>query len=102
VTHLNPTPPSQLVDGQDRPYFLWDTDLTLDQFRARLNDPDPDVRAYFVAKLMRQAKPDDVFTFITVAKIREHWSHVLPYLGNTRAFWQWLLAEWDRPGDEDQ
>lgn len=32
--------------------------------RAGLRDPDPDVRAYLVGKLMRQAKPDDVFLFV--------------------------------------
>jgi hypothetical protein len=35
----------------------------LEEFRERLRDPDPAVRAYYLGKLMRQAKPDDVFTF---------------------------------------
>jgi hypothetical protein len=29
-----------------------------------------EIRAYYLGKLMRQAKPDDVFTFVTLAKIR--------------------------------
>ena len=60
---LSPTLPHLLVDADGRPYFLWDCDLKLDEFRERLADPDPDVRAYHLGKLMRQAKPDDVFTF---------------------------------------
>jgi hypothetical protein len=44
------------------------TEMTLDEFRGKLRDPDPDVRAYFLGKLMmRQAKPDDVFSFIHLA-----------------------------------
>ncbi len=42
---LNPTPPEGLTDDQGRPYFLWDCDLTLEQFERGLHDPDPEVRS---------------------------------------------------------
>ena len=67
---LHPTRPEALTDGRGRPYFLWDCDLTLDEFVDRWRDPDPEVRAYFLAKLMRQAKPDDVFQFVTRGQAR--------------------------------
>jgi hypothetical protein len=38
---LATTPPDRLVDAKGRPYFLWDEDLTLDMFRARLADHRP-------------------------------------------------------------
>jgi hypothetical protein len=77
---LSPTPPKLLVDQAGRPYFLWDEDLTLQAFRARLRDSDPDIRAYYIGKLMRQAKPDDVFTFVTAGEIRALWPRVLRHL----------------------
>jgi hypothetical protein len=43
---LSFTPPERLTDARGRPYFLWDCDLTVEEFRARLEDPDPEVRAY--------------------------------------------------------
>jgi hypothetical protein len=43
--------------------------MTLDEFRRGLKDPNPEVRAYLVGKLMRQAKPDDVFTFVSTREI---------------------------------
>ena len=78
MSTLAPTPPDRLVDQRGRPYFAWDEDLTLAEYTARLRDPDPEVRAYFLGKLMRQAKPDDVFTFVTLgelitARIRLRW-----------------------------
>jgi hypothetical protein len=94
---LAPTPPDRLVDANGRPYFLWDENLTLDQFRARLRDPDPAVRAYFLGKLMRQAKPDDVFTFVTLREVQEQLAAVEPYLGRTRPFWFWVLDYWKDP-----
>ena len=91
---LHPTPREALIDGGGRPYFLWDCDLTVAQFEERLRHPDPDVRAYFVAKLMRQAKPDDVFQFVTLAAIRELWPRLVRFLGQSRPFWIWLLDSW--------
>ena len=58
------------------------------------HDPDPVVRAYFVAKLMRQAKPDDVFRFVTLGTIRALWPTRARHLGRTQPFWSWLLETW--------
>src|SRR4051812_94212 len=52
---LNPTPPEHLVNEDGQPYFLWDSEMTLDEFRTGLRDPDPEGRAYLTGKLMRQA-----------------------------------------------
>jgi hypothetical protein len=96
---LNPTPPETLVDGAGRPYFLWDMDLTLSAFQEKLRMGDEETRAYFVGKLMRQAKPDDVFSFATVDEICALWSKLRRYLGKTLPFWDWLLTACGRPED---
>lgn len=93
---LNPTPPERLCDASGRPYFLWDADMTLGDFRAQLVDADPDVRAHAIGKLLRQARPDDALMLVSLADIRRDWARVLPYLGNRRAFWTWLLPELER------
>ncbi len=98
MSALAPTPPHRLVDARGRAYFLWDDDLTLDEFRARLRDSDPDVRAYFLGKLMRQAKPDDVFSFVSLRELSDQLDAVDPYLGHTRPFWRWLLEQWHSTG----
>ncbi|MBN2493087.1 MAG: hypothetical protein JXR96_00745 [Deltaproteobacteria bacterium] len=95
---LNPTPPELLVDARGRPYFLWDMDMTLESFREGLADPDPEVRAYLIGKLMRQAKPDDVFEFVSLGEILASWAAVEKHLGESAAFWRWLLDTWRRPG----
>ena len=95
---LNPTSPELLVDVEGHPYFLWDSDMTLDEFREGLGDADPEVRAYLVGKLMRQAKPDDVFTFVSAREIRGLWPRLERYLGKTREFWSWLFEAWEANG----
>jgi hypothetical protein len=93
---LNQTAASALTDSAGRPYFLWDCDLTLREFAQRLEHSDPDVRAYFLAKAMRQARPDDVFRFVTWRTLVDCWPRLERYLGQSRPFWAWLLETWER------
>ena len=95
---LAPTPPERLFDAAGRPYFLWDTDTTATRLAELLGDPDPAVRAYWLGKMMRQAKPDDVFTFADAQAIADHWALLLPYLGKTRDFWCWLFDRLEETG----
>ena len=95
---LNPTPMDKMLDRQGRPYFLWDCDLDLEAFRQRLQSSDPEVRAYFIGKLMRQAKPDDVFEFVSPRTIREMWPQLERFLGDKLPFWSWLFTTWEAQG----
>ncbi len=94
MSSLNPTASDRMVDALGRPYFLWDAELTLDQFQAGLRDSDPEAKAYLVAKLMRQAKPDDVFSFVSLPEIEELWPRLERFLGRSRPMWRWLLERW--------
>jgi hypothetical protein len=82
----------EIVDGRGRPYFLWDVDMTLKEFRLRLRDPDPEVRAYLVGKLLRQARPADVARFVTEEEVRAIWPLAERYAGRAREFWRERLG----------
>ena len=94
MVQLFPTPSEKLTDAAGRPYFLWDSDMTLSEFERRLREESPDGRAYLVGKLMRQAKPDDVFSFVNTDEIVELWPRLKRYLGRELAVWEWLLGFW--------
>ena len=87
---LNPTPPQHLVNADGQPYFLWDSEMTLSssapasRIRTRKS-------ALLAGKLMRQAKPDDVFTFISAREIRLASSAIW----KKREFWTWLFETWE-------
>jgi len=95
---LAPTPLEQLVDSQGRPYFLWDMEMTLEEFERAVNDPQSTTRSYLIGKLMRQAKPDDALQFISPQQMADLWPLIERYLGRTRPFWAWLLEQWERRG----
>jgi hypothetical protein len=92
------TPRDKLLDSQGRPEFLWDTEQTLDEFLRDLRGGNAAVRAYLIAKLMRQAKPDDVLTFVHPQEIVDAWEGAERYLGHARPFWAWLIESWKKLG----
>ena len=91
---LNPTPLERRVDAQGRPCFLSDVDSTDARFRAELATADDALREELVAKLMRQARPDDLFEYVTLAQVEWLWDELVPRLGAQRAFWVWMVGLW--------
>ena len=91
---IPPLPPTTdtLADEQARPYFLWWTDASVADLRARLHDPDPEVRAYWMAAMLREANTRDVWSFVSPAEIRAAWPRLIRYLGRARGLWAYLLG----------
>jgi hypothetical protein len=95
---LAPTPRDVLIDQQGRPYFLWDVEMTLEEFEHALNDQESASRPYLIGKLMRQAKPDDALQFVSPQEMADLWPRIERYLGRTRPFWAWLIEQWEHRG----
>ena len=97
---LPPTSPA-LGAPDGRPYFLWWTETSAEQFRAHLRDPDPERRAYWLGALLREANTRDVWVFTTPRAIRELWPYLIRHLGRSRATWAYLMdlddPEWPPP-----
>jgi len=96
IARLPPTS-SSLLEDSHRPYFLWWTTATVADFRAGLADMDPDVRAYWIGALLREANTRDVWVFVTPERIRESWEKLQRHLGRSRAMWAYLLDMPSRP-----
>lgn len=82
----------------NRPWFLWDVDLGVDEFRARLAHADPRVRAQWQGVLMREATVAEVWTYLRVADVQANWENIRRHLGRRLAFWEWLFDAWKRNG----
>ena len=68
--------------------------MTLERFETLLREGDAEQRTHLIAKLMRQAKPDDVFEFVTLSQIEAIWPTLRLKLGKTHAFWTWWMERW--------
>lgn len=81
-----------------RPWFLWDLDITEAEFRERLRDPDPDVRAQWQGRLLREANFREVWDYLALADVLGNWDRIRRHLGRRRDFWAWLIDGWRRDG----
>lgn len=87
------------LDDQDaQPYFVWDQPITVAEFRRRVQHPDLDERALWVARLLREARYRDVWRFVSVHEVDALFPRLRRHLGRARAFWEWLLEGWRTDG----
>jgi len=84
-------PPTSAFRDDERPYFLWWTNLNTAQFRAELRSGSVETRAYYLGALLREANTRDVWVFTTPEEIRASWPHLVRHLGHSRAMWAFLL-----------
>ena len=82
----------------DRPYFLWDVDVTEEQLREKLKASDPDARAQWQGWVMAEARFADVWKYLSLDEVLRDWSHIRRHLGRTRAYWEFLFDGWRRQG----
>ena len=89
---------SDLTQSNLRPYWPWDEDLSIQEFRARLRGPDRRERLRLLTKMLREARDIDVWGFITPQEVAEVLAEIAPRLGRRRAFWEWLIEGWYEDG----
>ncbi len=81
-----------------RPWFLWDEDLSVRELRAVLADEDHPRWIELAAKVMREARDDQVWLFLPVEQVARRYGDLAPRLGRRRPFWDDLLGAWRRHG----
>ena len=81
-----------------RPWFLWDSDVTEAELRARLVHADPCIRAQWQGVVMREATFKEVFEYLTLAEIVRDFANIERHLGRRRGFWIWILEGFRRDG----
>jgi hypothetical protein len=76
-----------------RPYFIWDYDLTDADIWAILRGDDEEQKAWLVARLLESARYEDIWQYISLADLRL----IFPKLQlkpQVRAAWEFALLVW--------
>jgi hypothetical protein len=81
-----------------RPYFLWDEDVTIGEFRARLGGGNLYERHRLLGKMLREARDTDVWTFVTPREVADALPELERRLGRRKAFWRFLIDGWRHDG----
>jgi hypothetical protein len=98
ATRANPPLASDLSDPSAIPYFLWDQPMTVADLRKLLATGNDDERAYWLGKILREARDTDVWRFTTPEEVVRLWPAIAVHLGRRRPFWEFLFDLWRREG----
>ncbi len=89
---------TDFTEGDRRPYFLWDEDVSVTELRAVLRGsggPDYD---RLLGKLLREARDLDVWEFIEPARVAAALPRLERRLGRRAPFWRYLIDGWRADG----
>ena len=75
-------------------YFLRGLPLTIEDLRRTLRHPDVAMRAHWIAHVMREARYEDVWQFLSQREIRDDYPQIRRHLGRARPFWDFLVGSW--------
>ncbi len=82
-----------------RPYFIWNADLSEGDVRAILAGRRGDLeRIQMIAHVMQNARFEDIWKYVNLDDIVENWSLVRRMLWpqESKELWAWALQMWGR------
>lgn len=71
--------------------FAWDRPESAASLRARLAEANPTEWLNIVAWIMREARVDQVWEFLTLRQVAEIYPRVSPMLGRRKSLWEYVL-----------
>lgn len=81
-------------DDREVPYFLWDRQVTVGDLRTALASAADPQRIPLIRTLLREARPDEVWSFVTPQLVADEWAAIRSGLGRRLVFWDWLIGAW--------
>ena len=85
-------------DLTDRPDFLWDEPLTRSDLKKLLNGENEEERLYYAAKILREARFEEVWDYFSPAFLAAHWEKLRWRLGRRKRFWEFFYTTWHTHG----
>jgi len=85
-------------DSTDRPDFLWDEPLSRGDLKTLLDSGDEEERLYYAAKILREARFEEVWDYLSPAFLASRWEKLRWRLGRKKKFWEFVYTVWRRHG----
>ncbi len=87
-----------LHDLTDRPGFLWDEALSREDLKKVLEGGNEEKRLYYAAKILREARFEEVWDYFSPAFFASHWEELRWRLGRKKRFREFIYATWREQG----
>jgi hypothetical protein len=86
------------MNGNEIPYFCWDRPWSVAEIHRRLDSASPDEWIRLAAWIMREAKFQDVWEFLSPRAVFARFSDLKRHLNPTAEFWDYILRTWHELG----
>jgi hypothetical protein len=90
--------PDMTLELTNRPDFLWDESLSREDLKKILAGENEEERLYYTAKILREARFEEVWDYLSPAVLASHWEKLRWRLGRRKRFWEFLYSTWHRHG----
>ncbi len=77
---------------------MWDEPLSRDDLKKRPAGEDEKESLYYAAKILREARFEEVWECLSPAFLASHWEKLRVRLGRKKGFWEFLYATWHAHG----
>ena len=81
-------------DRTGRPDFLWDEPLTRDDLNKLLDGQDEEERLYYASKILREARFEEVWEYLSPTFVASNWERLRWRLGRKKGFWEFIYTTW--------
>ena len=78
----------------ERPYFIWDYDISEEQVGAILRGDDEFHKAWLIGRIVQYARWDDIWSYLTLDDVRQHFDQIAWRLPFMKEMWAHALAVW--------
>ena len=89
---------SRETPTRDRPYFLWDYDMSEEEVRDLVRNGSPAEKAWVIGRILEHANWADIWRYVTVADIRESLPHIRFRRREDGELWAYAVERWTRDG----
>jgi len=79
-----------------RPYFIWDYDLTEEDVHRILQGDNEVEKAWLITRILEYAKWEDIWHYLTVDDVRENFERLRFRWPQDRELWVYALERWSR------
>jgi hypothetical protein len=87
------------IDDDDvQPYFVWDVQITVGELKRLLRHPDYKTRILWKARVMREARYQDVWRLLDLRDVLDDYEQLRQHLGRSRRMWDFLIEGWRADG----
>jgi hypothetical protein len=89
---------TDMTDPSARPYFFWDEDVSVAEFKIVLGGGSGYDHDRLLGKMLREARDIDVWHFTTPQQVAMHLDRLQRIVGKRYSFWRYLIDGWRQDG----